>query len=349
VSAGKQRERYPGQGTAYAILWYERRADVLEARRRIGIGRSDVAALWGLSTLSSPFELWAVKTGQFAEPDEASEARMISIALAPAIDQLYRNATQRQTFGCAAGAPAIARSERWPHLFMGAPEFVVDKQRRAPGVLLHTTRYVPPGEDLPRDLQLAAQHAMAVTGLLWASIAALNSNRLAVVDLDRDEPLVEAHLARCDEFWRSVQKKVAPALDGLAVTARALQALNPTETGEVVDLGARLIASDPELRARAKRLSADEKRALGDSEAVKLVDAFEAARKKAGEARDEIRLLENRIIAAFGDASIATLPDGREYAWRTVPATAVVEHKRRSYRRLELINKRVDGGKGGAT
>jgi len=62
--------------------WEADRYEWLHARRQ-GLGASDVAALLGFSTYTTPWQVWAEKTNAARPPDEMSEAAALGTALEP--------------------------------------------------------------------------------------------------------------------------------------------------------------------------------------------------------------------------------------------------------------------------
>lgn len=271
------------------------REDWLQARAS-GIGASESAIVLGVSPYKTPFGLWAEKTG-LADPSDESEAMRIGRAMEPVIAQLYQEATGREVAD--PGDYSIERHPQAPYLFATVDRLVIDCARGV-GIceLKNAGAYKAHEWDdgAPLAYQVQVQHQMAVCGVQWASVAVLiGGNKFRWCDVERNDRFISAMLPRLAEFWRLVETRTPPPVDGDESTTRALAALYPTDDGESVML--------PERAARWDRWLAD----LAAKR--KRIEAIEAK-------------LKNRLRAKIGSAQYGVLPGGGRWKWATTERKA---------------------------
>ncbi len=97
-------------------------------------------------------------------------------------------------------------------------------------------------------------------------------------------------MEKVDEFWRRVQERRPPDADGSSATAEALRRLYPRDSGATVFLPA---------------------------EAATWAEELETAKAAAKQAKALEDSAKNRIMAAIGDATFGTLPDGTRFSLKT--------------------------------
>lgn len=261
----------------------------LEERRK-GIGSSDIAALFGVSPYASPLSVYASKLGFDMGPqDEASEIRMRvgreleGMVCELAAAEFKEEAKVRRNFDS---------FEMPGHCHIrSTPDGTIWSYREEPGVLEakvvgeHAPSTWHHGV-VPQDHELQVRHQMLVTGRTHGVIAALllGPSKLLVREIEWDQKVADAIKAKCDDFWfNHVVPRVPPPADGHPATARAIKALHPSDSGLMVELGAKEMEEAATLQ-HCKHLIAD-------------VDAQS----------DE---LQNKLRLAMGDATYGILPDG---------------------------------------
>lgn len=276
-------------GAAYEIVDDGRnRARWLRARRD-GIGGSDAAAVLGVNPYSSALEVYTEKIGLFGDGDDApSEYARWGKILEPLILDEFRRVTGRKVFRD--GRLLRSRLRPWQLSTLDGRQYT--KGSSVPGLVeLKTTKFE--WDRIPEDLWAQVQHQFATTALRWGTFAVWNRTTVEFhyVDVEPDRDYIAEINAREADFWRDLQRGIAPAPDGSDASQRALRALYPVEVpGKTVELAAEL----EEVADRLEELKAERR-------------STEPERKD----------LENRLKAAIGDAEEGLLPSGSRYTYRT--------------------------------
>ena len=265
-------------------------AEWLEVRRH-GIGASDAPAILGLSPWKSPIQLYADKLGLAENGTEETEAMRWGRRLEGVIIEAYMEETKRE--GGSADPLVVHRSDEFP--FMQATiDGWVRVPTRQPGVLEIKTTGIFRGEDWadgpPLMYQVQVQHALAVVGARWGSIAVLvGGQRLLWADIERHDGFIARLIEQERAFWERLQAKEPPSVDDSKATTAVLKALYPTETpGLVVNL---------------------------PGEAIDWDAAIQAAKVEIKAAETKKRLHENLLRAAIGEAEAGALSNGTLWKW----------------------------------
>jgi putative phage-type endonuclease len=261
------------------------------AVRRTGLGSSDMAAVAGVSPWRSAFQVWLDKTGQAGEEPE-SEAMRWGTLLEPVVaDEFARRTGLRVR-----RRHAVLRSPTCPVMLAN-----LDREAYGdggPGVLEVKTaggRMEEAWADggAPDYYLVQVQHQLAVTGRRrgWLCCLLLGSRRLAIVPVERDDALIGDLERIATDFWRFVESRTPPEVDGSASTSAALARLHPR--------------SEPGLSAV---LPPEARQWLRDYRMYQQAEREAAARK------DEAA---NRIKAALGDAEAGLLSGQVAVTWKT--------------------------------
>jgi len=231
--------------SAVALPIIQRTPGWVEARQH-GIGASEAAASVGLSRWESPFSLWSRKLGLVPPADPTPEMELGTL-MEPVLAELYERATGER----------IRRANRLlqhrDHPWMLASLDRVRSGRRLVE-LKHTARgdgYGEPGTDEVPDETLAqVVHQMAVVDAPEADVAVLVGGRppLRIYTVRRDLAAEAALIDGERDFWRHVEERREPPVDGSAATRRALAERYPRDTGEVIVAGDELRAALAQLR-----------------------------------------------------------------------------------------------------
>lgn len=281
--------------------------------RKTGIGSSDSAAAIGAHPYKTRFVLFAEKTGLLeAEDISGREEVECGTLLEPIVGTLFQRRTEREI-------------KPWPqdtvvrHPFLdwmlATPDFEQECPKRGPGLLeAKTTNAWKAGdwdEAPPLWAQIQLQHALAVTGKEWGSLAVLiGGQRFRWFDCERNDRFIGALIERLEEFWGMVQSKTPPEVDGSVMTAKAIARLYPGENGLAIQLPEESDAWDREKQSIAEDIKRLEKR------------------------KQE---LDNLFRAAIGDASFGVLPNGKQYSLHTQYRKAH-EVKESTFRVLRKMN-----------
>lgn len=255
------------------------------AERKKSIGGSDAAAIIGLSKWSSPYSVWAEKTGKLPEKED-SEAMRIGRDLEDYVAQRFMEATGKHV----RRRNAILYNERWPFAHANVDR-LVDGERA--GLECKTTSALNVkqfhGTDFPEQYYAQCVHYLAVTGLDKWYLAVLCIGRgFFVYEIERDEDEINALMDAEARFWELVETDTPPAADGAEATADALTTIYREDNGETVQLVGRdaLLSEYAALKENRKTLD------------------------------DRITAIENTIKADMGNAACA---ESRSWviSWKT--------------------------------
>ena len=182
------------------------------ARRRQGIGGSDVAAILGLSKWKTPRDIWLSKIDSSVEfEDRQTLQQLIGTALESHVLRLYAAKTGR-----------TVRKSHQLHVDPDHPMPIANLDARAAGRLVEikTARndddWGDPGsDDVPQDYWLQVQHYLQVTRAPVCDVAVLFLNQsepdVAVYEIPRSEQYAEVVAELVDWWARHVVGGAEPA------------------------------------------------------------------------------------------------------------------------------------------
>lgn len=294
------------------------REDWLEWRNK-GIGSSDVVVVAGLSKYKSPVGLYLEKTGEIV-PEEAGEAAYWGTVMEETVAKefakrapdkyVHEYRVQRKN--------AILQHPDYPFMLANVDRLLYNKDfgwgvlecKTASEYLKDTWFDENGGEAVPDGYMLQVQHQLAVTGLQYAYSAVLiGGNKFEMRYIPRDEKIIELLYVIESEFWKCVEEKIPPAIDGSDASAKLLDRLYPEEEeGKVI---------------------------LLPDDAGKWFDELEKAKAAEKEAKARVEEIKNRFKDAMGTAEIANYGE-RKVTWKTVNKKATTV-KATSYRSLRVM------------
>ena len=262
------------------------------SERLTGIGASEAAAVLGVSPWASRFSVWAEKTGAAVRPDVPSERMRWGLRLEAPIMAEFHERTGREV----SLWPQHEIARHPVHNFMIAtPDgYQTDPDRGGMGLVqiknADALQFRNWDEFAPLVYQIQCQHEMAVVGAAYSDLVVLvGGNSLKVFPMERDERFLAQLIPALAEFWKLVETKQPPEIDGTEATTAAIKAIYPEDDGETVVLPEESQAwTDELLEFRAK---------------VKDLEGLIANR-------------ENAIKAAIGTGSYGLLPDGSRWSWK---------------------------------
>jgi len=213
----------------------------LEVRRQT-IGSSESPIVLGLSPHAKPVELWARKLELIPAWEETPEMRR-GKRLEPYVAAEYEEATGRKLVDL--GRTHSVVSEEDPLLSATVDRVIVSSRggdvveqglpgdrwsgdgicelKTVKGWLAHEW-----AEEPPVHYQLQLQHQLFVMGKRWGSLAALiGGDDLVYYDFERDDQVIAMLREEAHVFWRYVERREQPPVDGSASTSKALAALFP--------------------------------------------------------------------------------------------------------------------------
>ena len=199
------------------------------------IGGSDAAAVVGLNAFSSPYSLWAEKTGR--TPGFAGNlATEVGSFLEEFVAQKFAQETGKkvrrvnQSFFNSDYPFAIANIDR---------EIIGEDA----GLEIKTTdsmnlKKFKNGE-YPANYYVQAVHYLAITGKKrWYLAVLIGNKEFKWFTIERDEAEIAALMTAEADFWELVKTDTPPAVDGAAATTEAINTIYAESDDSVCDLTA---------------------------------------------------------------------------------------------------------------
>lgn len=192
--------------------------DEQRARRRLGIGGSDIAAILGLDPYRGPFDVWAEKTGRAAPTPDNRFTRWGNRLEAVIADEY----SDRFDVALMPSHTLAHWDRKWQ---VGTPDRLVIGQGADWGVeikargLRQAWKWGAEHEGaagVPDEVQAQAHWYLSLTGLTrWDVAVLLDGNDFRVYQLARDPDIEGAMVDAGARFWRDhVQADQPPAFDG---------------------------------------------------------------------------------------------------------------------------------------
>lgn len=242
------------------------------AERRKSIGGSDAAGIIGLSKWSSPYSVWADKTGRLPDKPE-TEAMKLGNDLEDYVAQRWAAESGKKV----ARSNYILKNPAYPFAHANIDR-VVHGERAGLECKTTSTLDVKQFNDVEFPEQYYAQcvHYLAVTGWDKWYLAVLCFGRgFYTFELKRDEAEIKALMDAEAAFWPCVTNDTPPAVDGSDATTEAITTIyNESAPGTISIFGRESILDEYErIKKQQKALSErrDEieniiKQDLGDNE-----------------------------------------------------------------------------------
>lgn len=315
------------------------------AERKTLVGASETPALYGVHKFLSARALYHIKRGEVEAPEPHGDGALLGQEMEDAIARAYARKTRQVLRD--PGRFAVLRHPE--HRFIGATlDRLIEEPEGRRGMGNGVLEIKDPSdfarwewaEAPPLRAQVQLQQQMLVAEVRWGVICALLPGpHLAFYEMERDDGFLDGLVEIVGGFWADVEAGTPPDVDGHSATTEALRRLHPRESeGKTVALAAKLVeAEQANVDAIAAGLGGDvDDQKIAEAAqllARKLDEEFHLAREAKKAAEERFKAVQNRLLAAIGDAAVATLPDGGSYSLRTV-AGGEVTYERRDSRRL---------------
>lgn len=225
-------------------------------RRKGSIGGSDAAAIVGLSRWSSPYSVWADKTGRVPDKED-NEAMRQGRDLEEYVARRFTEATGKKV----RRRNAMLYNSKYPFAHADVDR-LVDGERA--GLECKTTtaldamKRFSSGAEFPERYYVQCVHYLMVTGLerWYLAVLVLGKGFFTFV-LDRDEAEIAALAEAEAAFWRHVTEDTPPEVDGMEATQDAISAIYAEGGGGRVPLVGRdgLLTEREALKAQVTALT----------------------------------------------------------------------------------------------
>lgn len=262
-----------------------------------GIGASEISSIVGMNPYASPWDVWLRKTGQIPE-QETNPAMEWGHRLEPAIRQKYVDDT-----GALVHVPPDSLFSVETPWARATPDGVVVN----PDPKVETTCWLGTWQHLlqcknvsgwlnkewegapPDYVQLQEQWEMYVTGLARADVAALiGGSDYRVFTVHRDNKMISDLVTIASDFWRRVETKTPPVVDGSdacrAHLERRLATARPVELVADADVDGMFATWREHIRTiksstkEVQRIRNEVRAHLADAQAERLVSRYGTAK-----------------------------------------------------------------------
>ena len=251
------------------------RDEWLEFRRQ-GIGGSDAAAIIGMNPWKTAMDIWLEKTGEFTEEDKPDNERMY---WGRVLEDIVAREFMTRTGLKVRRRNAMLKHKEYPFMIANIDRLVVGARE---GLECKTTGQYS-AEDwamgIPDYYMPQVQHYMAVTGYkAWHVAILIGGQEFRHYFTTRDNNFIRELIEAETEFWRLVENRTPPPLDGSKASSDLVKRLYPeAEKGKEVELPFEAFA----LIQQYDQAAAEEKNVqlIKDEAANKLKDMLGTAEK----------------------------------------------------------------------
>jgi putative phage-type endonuclease len=245
--------------------------DAWLAARRNGVGASDIPVIAGESPYRSAIELWAEKSGRIVPEPDADQVELFEIGhlMEPVLLELYARRTGRHP-------KRVRRMLVHPDVpwALASLDATAPVRRAVEAKWSTSSRWR--GEGIPDDVLMQVQWQLFVTGWDVADVVALVNRSARVVEVPRDQSLIDDLYSLAAAFWTHVESGTPPDPDGSESARRTLVRLHPEDDGTY-------LPASPDL--------------------IELVDLYRSAKAAKSAAEDAEKGVGNALRAVLRDAS----------------------------------------------
>ena len=199
------------------------------ALRKKYIGGSDAAAIVGMNAFSSPFSVWAEKTGQVPEFEGNLRTEVGSY-----LEEFVAKKFEEQTGKAVRRCNLSLVNDAYPFAIANVDRLIVGEDA---GLEIKTTSALNmkafKGGEYPDNYYVQCVHYLAVTGKAkWYLAVLIGNAEFRIFEIERDEAEIAALMEAEKEFWNSyVIPRRTPPVDGNAATTDSIRQLfgDPSE------------------------------------------------------------------------------------------------------------------------
>lgn len=248
----------------------------LEHRRKT-IGGSDAAGIIGLSKWSTPYTVWADKTGRLPDKPD-TEAMRLGRDLEDYVARRWMEETGKKV----RRLQAMLYHPLYPFAHADVDRMVLGENA---GLECKTTSALDikqfKGVDFPEKYYAQCVHYMAVTGAdRWYLAVLVFGRGFFTFVLERDQAEIDALMAAEGDFWELVKQDTPPTLDGAEATTDALQVIYSDSQDKSLDLFGRESILREYVQLKGQKKALDER--IGEIENIVKQDMKEAERADCG-------------------------------------------------------------------
>ena len=204
----------------------------LEYRNKT-IGGSDASAILGMNDFASPYKVWAEKLGKLP-PTEDNEAMRIGRDLESYVAQRFTEQTGKKV----RKENNILYNPEYPFAHANVDRMIVGEDA---GLECKTTSSINLSKfkngEFPDRYYAQCVHYMMVTGCKrWYLAVLVLGKGFYDFTIERDEEEIKALAKSEADFWKYVESKTPPAVDGTESTTKTISTIFPNSNTETVNL-----------------------------------------------------------------------------------------------------------------
>ena len=247
------------------------------ALRRKSIGGSDAAGIIGLSKWSSPYSVWADKTGRLPDKPD-NEALRLGRDLEDYVARRFMEDTGKKVRRW----QAMLYNPDYPFAHADIDRWVIGENA---GLECKTTSSLDlkqfKGVEFPERYYAQCVHYMAVTGAdRWYLAVLVFGRGFFVYVLERDQAEIDALMAAEKDFWADVESDTAPTPDGSDPTSDSITTIYAESRDTGLELFGRETMLTEYFRLKEQRKAIDSR--IGEIENTIKADMKDAERGSCG-------------------------------------------------------------------
>ncbi len=273
--------------------------------RNQGIGGSDAGVILGLNPYKSLLSLWLEKTGQAKLEDLSNNERVYwGVKNEGNIADYFCEKTGKHVRRC-----GTMQHGEFPWLLANVDRLVDGEQAGLEIKTAGVSQYeLWKGDEVPDAYYAQCQHYMLVTGFpMWYIAVLIGGNEGIIKEVPRNEDFIAMLFEAEQEFWKSVEERTMPDVDGMKSTSEALAEMYPQAKADSV----LQLPSTDEL----EKIFADYERYDAIIEDSKLLKTE----------------CENRLKVLMGDNEVCIVGDGdtqHKITWKNVKGRTTIDGKK---------------------
>lgn len=201
--------------------------------RMMSIGGSDAAAIVGLSDYSSPYTVWAEKTGKIAVKED-NEAMRLGKDLEQYVSERFCEVTGKKV----KRVNAIIKNDLYPFAHANIDRGVVGENAGLEcktTTILNMHKFANGG--YPINYYVQCMHYMAVTNAdKWYLAVLVLGCEFLTYEINRDNAEICALMQAENDFWKLVQNNTPPPADGSKSTTDTLNQMYAGVSDGMIEL-----------------------------------------------------------------------------------------------------------------
>lgn len=200
--------------------------------RNQGIGGSDAGVILGLNPYKSLLALWLEKTGQ-AKPEDLSGNERVywGVKNEQNIADYFCEKTGKHVRRC-----GTMQHGEFPWLLANVDRLIDGEQAGLEIKTAGVSQYeLWKGDEVPDAYYAQCQHYMLVTGFpMWYVAVLIGGNEGIIKEVPRNEDFIAMLFDAEKDFWKSVEERTMPDVDGMKSTGEALAEMYPQAKADSV-------------------------------------------------------------------------------------------------------------------